>query len=168
MENFWKYFFFSLHFLKQNWLGMIKQIWDIYWAIITYSASSHPVMLYVILHQKFPYTLHLSVWYVGFWLQWLSGCPCRLVASSVDQSVGCGAPSYCWASGSCTWKSLSVGMDIASMLHARGTAACGSSWCQIHHHRQVLVLLLPQVIGHQPHTGQKLQEPLPATFSPHH
>lgn len=66
MENFWRYFFFNIHFPKQNCLGMIKQIWDICLVIITFSGSFHPVMLYAIPHQKFPYSSHLCRWYVGF------------------------------------------------------------------------------------------------------
>lgn len=41
-------------------------------------------MLYLISHQKFPYSFHLCV-YIHFRFQKLSRSPCELVVSMVDQ-----------------------------------------------------------------------------------
>lgn len=130
----------------------------IFWFIPSCNALCHP-------HQKFPYS---SIYVDGMW---------AFVAIIVFMSIGfihCGPVSWLWTNAilllGLLQKSLSAVslMDIASMLHARGTIACGSSGCQIHHHWPAVVPLLPQVTRHQHHAEERFREPLPAAFSQHH
>lgn len=133
-------------------------------------------MLYLIPHPKFPYSSDLCIWHVHFWLQWLSSSTCLLVACTVDHSV---------------WTSLILPLDLLDLhpqvilgrhghclsvsVHARDTAAHGSSWwCQIHHHWPVLVPPLPDWHCHCLRSQitttlqAELEKRLPATYLPHH
>lgn len=93
MENFYRYFFFNIHFLKQNWPGMIKQKWVIFIVTNTFSASSYPNAL-PHLPSKVPIPL-LSVCTLGF---------------SVYQGLPVNWLYPCWTSW--LWISLMLQLDL--------------------------------------------------------
>ena len=71
-EKFPKYFFFNLISLNRTGLDDKTKVGQIY-SNKHVTASFHPIMLYLISHQKFPYSFHLCVYecFRFWWLSWL-------------------------------------------------------------------------------------------------